>query len=325
MPTPTATETATQTVTPTATTVSTTIAFSADFNDPVTGQDKALDLLRVDENGDNFARILADGEDALMGDWAPDGLKIVYEVHQGESLRLFTVSADGTGKTLIANQPEGNNSQPQWSPDGSWIVHVNQHPDRDSGAANLWLIPANGDPAFALTSGIQQDTQPAWSPDGNTIVFVRNTSIYTLNVEEIYQAALSPQSLLNSFLSLFSRSAVAQTEITATPTPLFSDADVQGAWPRYSPDAKYLLLVRTGDVLRLNLTTKDELNLTADLAGTARQPTWSPDGKMIACVIYTNGETVRDEIWLISSTGETRSLLLLPEYLVEKHRPVWQP
>jgi hypothetical protein len=131
--TPTPTETGTPTPTATATIVSTVIAFSGDFNDPISGQDQNMDLLQVDEDSKNLEKILADSSDVFMGDWAPDELKIVYEVHQGDNRRLSIVSADGTGKALIANQPEGKNIQPQWSPDGKWIVHVNEHPDRDGG------------------------------------------------------------------------------------------------------------------------------------------------------------------------------------------------
>jgi len=324
-PTPTGTETVTVTVTSTATVVSTVIAFSGDFNDPIGGQDLTMDLLRVDSDGSNFARILADGDDAFMGDWSPAGDKIVYEVRQVDSVRLYTVAANGTAKTLLTNQPDGKNSQPQWSPNGKWIVQVNQHPERDSGAANLWITPADGSPSFVLTSGIDQDTQPSWSPDGKKIVFVRNTLIYTLNVEEIDQDGFSPQAIIHSLLNLFLRSAATDAKINATPQPLFDDAVVQGDWPRYSPDGKYLLLVRSGNVLRLDLNDRNELNLTEGLSGAAREPAWSSDGKMIACVIRSIGEPQRDEIWLISVTGENRSQLPLQATLLEKHRPVWQP
>jgi Tol biopolymer transport system component len=325
-PTPTATDTATATVTPTATTVSTVIAFSADFH-----TDKTLDILRVDQDGKNWAAILADSDQALMGDWSPDGMKIVFEIHGDGSSRLYTMSAQGTSKVLLPNQPDGHNSQPRYSPNGDWIVHTNTYAGRDSGSANLWITPANGEPAFALTSGTHQDSQPDWSPDGNTIVFVRDGQLYQISVAELYQEIeITPQSIMNAFLNLFSRSlssAAGQTveKITALPKPLFADKPVQGEWPRYSPDGKYLLLVRSGEIVRLNMSDKTEKILTAEVTGTARTPSWSPDGQWLACVVQTNGENVQDEIWLISNTGDQRAPLVLPSEWTEKHRPVWKP
>jgi Tol biopolymer transport system component len=333
-PTPTATDTATptptstdtQTVTPTITVISKIIAFSADFNDPITGQDNALDLLHFNEESNSVQKILVDSDHALFGDWSPDGTKIVFEVTRDNLVRLFTVSADGSAKSEVANQPEGQNSQPQWSPNGKWIVHVNTHPDRDSASENLWITPADGSAAFELTGGAFKDTQPSWSSDGKTIVFVRGTELYKLDVQELdEESEVTPQSLLNSFLNLFSDTKAAANAVTTTPQPLFDDKSVQGDWPRFSPNDQYLLLVRGGDIIRLELSSKNELNLTGETAGMARTPSWSPDGKRIVFVVHTEGDSARDEIWIVSSTGDTRDQLVLPSELVEKRRPVWKP
>jgi Tol biopolymer transport system component len=327
--TPTPTSTETETPTPTVTVVSTVISFSANFTDDDTAQDDTLDLVRVDEDGGNFQEILANNENMLLGDWSPDGAKIVFEIHQNaDTKRLYTANANGSVKTLIANQPDGVNSEPQWSPDGEWIVHVNRNPAISGGAANLWVIPTAGGIPVALTSGIHQDTQPSWSPDGNSIVFVRNTEIYKLDVKELYyESDTSSQALLKSFLGLFSSNAKTATEITAVPQPLFDgNPAVLGDWPRYSADSKYLVFVRAGRLIRLNLSTKAELDLTNGMPiGTARTPSWSPDGRLIAFVFHTNGDLARDEIWVVSSTGEDRQKLELPAALVEKHRPIWKP
>jgi hypothetical protein len=103
--TPTPTSTDTQTVTPTTAVVSKIIAFSADFNDPTTGQDNTLDLLQFNEESNSVQKILVDSDHALLGDWSPDGSKIVFEVKRDDQVRLFTVSADGSAKSEAANQP----------------------------------------------------------------------------------------------------------------------------------------------------------------------------------------------------------------------------
>jgi hypothetical protein len=325
-PTPTATET--ETPTPTATTVSTVISFSADFIDDDTEQDKSLDLVRVNENGDNFRKILANDDNTLMGDWSPDGKKIVIIIQNATTQRLYTIASNGTAKTTIPNQPEGRNRDPQWSPDGKWIVHVNRSPARDGDSANVWVVPTNGDPAIALTSSVHEDIEPAWSPDGNTLVFVRNNEIYKLDVKELhYEADTSPGALLKSFLGFFSNNARTSIEITATPQPLFNSSPVVlGRWPRYSPDGEYLVFEREGKIIRLDLAKKVELDLTAGMpVGSARTPSWSPDGNQIVFIFRTDGESARDDIWIVSKTGEKREALVLPIELVEKHYPVWKP
>jgi hypothetical protein len=332
-PTPTSTETetptSTETTTPTATTVSTTIAFSADFLDTDTVQDSSLDLVQVDEDGENIQKILVNEEETLFGDWSPDGQEVVFEIAKDDGTqRLYTASYEGTAKALLANQPVGKNSEPRWSPDGQWIVHVNRNPAVNGGAANLWVIPTNGNPAIALTSSSQEDIEPSWSPDGSTIVFVRSGEIYRLDVQELYPETESgPQALLSLFFNLFTNNTKTAVEITALPQPLLDgDPTVLGRWPRYSPDAKYLVLDRNGSIIRLNLTTKVELDLTSSMeTGTARTPAWSPDGQTIAFIFHTNGESAKDEIWLVSSTGDHRRQLVLPPELLEKHRPVWKP
>jgi Tol biopolymer transport system component len=333
-PTPTATETATptatetETPTPTVTTVSTVISFSADFIDLDTEQDNYLDLVQVNEKGDNFRKILADDENTLMGDWSPDGKKIVFVIQNATTQRLYTIASNGTAKTTIANQPEGRNSDPQWSPNGKWIVHVNREPSRDVDSANLWVVPTNGDPAISLTSSLHEDIEPAWSPDGNTLVFVRNNEIYKLDIKELhYEADTSPQAFLKLFLGFFSNNARTSIEITATPQPLFNSSPVVvGRWPRYSPDGEYLIFEREGKIIRLDLAEKVELNLTEGMpVGSAHTPSWSPDGNHIVFIFHTNGESARDDIWIVSKTGEKREELVLPIELVEKYRPVWKP
>jgi len=69
-------------------------------------------------------------------------------------------------------------TDPQPSPDGSWIALVITVMDKDANRSNsdIWLIPAQGGEPRQLTSSPQADMNPRWSPDGKTIAFISTRS-----------------------------------------------------------------------------------------------------------------------------------------------------
>lgn len=147
--------------------------------------------------------------------WSPDGAKIAFTEAGG----IFTINADGSGKTLVTS--EGHT--PSWSPDGQSIVFESRD-DTDSNVAivsvdgtnrrlvtnftnnDLWFGPASwsSQNLIVLTysdlddAGIYQinpdgtrliklvdGKQPSWNPDGNAIVYEAvNTEYATISIRE---------------------------------------------------------------------------------------------------------------------------------------------
>jgi Tol biopolymer transport system component len=74
-----------------------------------------------------------------------------------------------------------NDSDPEWSPDGTRIAFVS---DRTSGGrdwegrhSDVWVVPAaGGGEAVRVSDHEEADTEPAWSPDGRTLAFFGSLS-----------------------------------------------------------------------------------------------------------------------------------------------------
>src|SRR5688572_23165050 len=68
-------------------------------------------------------------------------------------------------------------SDPQLSPDGSWVVFVKRViNDKEKYQSNLFLMHVDSKEITQFTQGNFSDVQPRWSPDGRYIFFVSNRS-----------------------------------------------------------------------------------------------------------------------------------------------------
>ena len=102
-------------------------------------------------------------------DWSPDGEWIVfasyplfeYNHSTPKTSNLYRIHPDGSGmEQLTFNETTDlRATQPQYTPDGKWIVFTSVTPSSRS----LWAIPAEGgDPIVIAPGGIY--THGAWQP-----------------------------------------------------------------------------------------------------------------------------------------------------------------
>lgn len=91
----------------------------------------------------------------------PKGSYIVIMTADGQAIR-------GTDNPLV-NDPYWDNGQPDWSPDGNWIVYVKSR----VGPAQILKVPSTGGDAVPITQidGNWHPNGPKWSPDGTKIAY----------------------------------------------------------------------------------------------------------------------------------------------------------
>jgi TolB protein len=95
--------------------------------------------------------------------WSPDGTQLAFCAFGGHGSRVFTVNADGSGRTNVSGSHQ--DCDPEWSPDGTQLVVTTSA----SHGAFVVTMDVDGSNRMRLTRGFEPD----WSPDGSTIVFVQ--------------------------------------------------------------------------------------------------------------------------------------------------------
>ncbi|HKQ19856.1 MAG TPA: hypothetical protein VJW75_08940 [Candidatus Eisenbacteria bacterium] len=225
---------------------------------------------------------LYDGESR----WSPDGTKIAFVHHNGDSLNVFVMNADGTNRTRLTNRYEVRG--PCWSPDGSQIAYQSGHSYGQGNPNQLWVMNADGTAPHVVIDydSLNGANQISWTPR-NTFLGVDGFNLLEFDADGKNRRQIMPLRLYS--FEVYPRMSPDGTKIAFGWTGPYGPGG-------YPPN----IYVVNADGTNLKQLT-DELNR-------AIYPAWSPDGSKIA---YTKGSGT---IWIMNADGSDQHEVPLPNY-----------
>jgi Tol biopolymer transport system component len=269
-------------------------------------------------------------------DWTPDGAGLLVDFRLDDgSRRMTTVNvADGSIREIATFPADRRVIQPRYAPDGRHVVFADW---RGEGEQDLYAVPTDGGPEFALVRRPGTDIFFGFEPGGDLISYNIDglkTGLYRTPLRDGHPAG-DPEVVRRD---LWRAVPIGQTRAGFAYVVTVEQVQVQtasidiergrvlvpfapiedpsigtsmgGAW---SPDGRYLAYVRTpsGEAKRLVVRSVDGSETREypfGLASGGESITWTPDGAKL----IVGGQT--DGIFEIDlQTGDATPLLVEPD------------
>src|SRR5207253_674255 len=241
--------------------------------------------------------------------WAPDSRALVFS----RAGSLWRQRTDSTLAEQLTDGP-GYDYQPDWSPDGRYIVYVSTQGQ----AMELWLLePASGR-TRQLTHTGAVNVEPRWSPDGGRIVYVSTAYHRHFHVfaADFRDGERGEPALL--------------TGENQSPLPRYYysayDHEINPTWTR---DGKSIVFVSnrgrihgTGGFWRAAAVAGAEpVELRYEETSWGARPDFSPDGARIVYSSYLGRNWM--QLWLMPASGGEPFPLTYGEW--DETGPRWSP
>ncbi|MEM8897352.1 MAG: S9 family peptidase [Bacteroidota bacterium] len=241
------------------------------------------------------AVISPDGKHVLFTKQSVDWKKNRYD-------REIWLSKDGGEPFQLTNPPEGNSSNPQWSPDGKWISFLAKRGEK----TQLHVLRAAGGEAIQLTHTKSDIRAYEWSPKGRSIAFLqaedkskeekkRKEKYGGFSVDDgeykltqLWSVDVKPESLGRMLSPAQLEDSALKASMAAK--PLIDSVDFTISSFQWSPDGKKIAIQHQPNPL-INTFFKADISiydLASDtITSLVANPSydglvdWSPDGKSI--------------------------------------------
>jgi len=238
------------------------------------------EIISLDMDGSRSLVLTATGSDCLLPAYSPSGGEVAFTSYLRNNPDLWVVAAGGGRARRISKHP-GLNTGAAWSPDGHSLALTLSY----EGNAEVYRIsPSDGGLQSKLTSHPAIDSSPSYSPDGSQIAFVSNR-------QGSPQIFLMPASGGGSPKRITFQGKYNQT-------------------PRWNPRADKPVIAFTGrdergvfDIFLLDVRS-GKIDRVTQGKGSNQDPTWSPDGRLLAYtssrggIFVANPETHHEvQIW----------------------------
>ena len=205
---------------------------------------------------------------------SPNEERIAYTDHKDGQIDIFAMTIQG-GSTVRVTNDKIIDSNPVWTPDGERIVYSSNR----NGVNQIFLASLDGRAPVQLTVNDSGSNVLDISPDGAKILYAT-----ARDESDLWSVRLDQPK---------------EVQIT-------SDIGIE-LWPDVSADGQTIVFQAThatSGVMLFNCSLLSK-SLTSDaaptqLAADGYAPRWSPDGKQIAFLRYTNGPS---NLWVVHDTG----------------------
>jgi len=295
------------------------------------GQTIAFDLL-----GDIYTMPITGGRATAIASglpwevqprFSPDGSRIAFTSDRGGGDNIWVMNINGSEMRQVTNEDFRLLNQPDWSPDGRFIV-ARKHftTGRSLGAGEVWLYHVSGGKGVALVERPSENHQkdlgePVFAPDGDGIYFSRNVT-----PGPIFEYAQDSNTDLFNIERYDMESGERETVVAGAGGSID---------PRPSPDGRYIAFVRrertqstlyvkdlrSGAERRVYDALDRDMQETWSVYGTYPRMDWTPDSASL--VFWAGGQIHRLNVASGADTvipfrvADTRDLIDPPRPQIE--------
>ncbi len=274
---------------------------------------------------------------------SPDGQWVAFTVSTTDvekdkrNTGIWMVSWDGSRLLPLTSGPDGASS-PRWSPDGRYLSFLaSRGTDEDKKLGDqVWLLDRTGGEAQRLTEIKGGVSSYAWSPDSKRLVFTSSDVNPADEPEKMegWKRKTAPPVVIDRYHFKQDREGYLQRfythlmlfDVAARKAEALTSGPYNDESPAWSPDGTRIAFVsnrspdpdRTEDsnVYVVEAKAGAVPKAITTFAGPDGQPSWSPDGKLIA---YLQGDEPRfsayhlNRLAVVSAEGG-KPVILTPNF-----------